>query len=120
MAGSPAMAMPSTARMSRNADQLPTTDDNSVSSAAARSDTAISGLRDQASATAPMTSMETARQPVVTDSARLLVAASTWNSRVNTGSSGWTAYINRKTENPAEKTARLIFQKARLPRATPV
>src|ERR1051325_2601497 len=120
IAGRPAMAIPSMARMSRNIGQLPMTDESSVSNAAARSDTDISGLRDQPSATAPMTSIETARQPVVTDSARLLVAASTWNSRVNTGSSGWTAYINRKTENPAEKHARLIFQKARLPRATPV
>ena len=34
------------------------------------------------------------------------------------GSSGWTAYISRKTEKPAEKTARLIFQKALDPRAT--
>src|ERR1051325_4317661 len=120
IAGRPAMAIPSMARMSRNIGQLPMTDESSVSNAAARSDTVISGLRDQPSATAPMTSIDTARQPVVTESARLLVAASTWNSRVNTGSSGCTAYISRNTENPAENTARLIFQKARLPRATPV
>src|SRR5712691_1637993 len=112
------MATPSTARIRRNIGHSRTTDDNSVSSAAASSEAAMSGLRDHPSATAPMTSIDTARQPVVTDSARLLAAALMWNSRVKMGSSGCTAYISRKTENPAEKTARLIFQKARDPRAT--
>jgi hypothetical protein len=65
-----------------------------------------------------MTSIETARHPVVSDSARLLAAALMWNSFVKIGSSGWTAYISRKTEKPAEKTARLIFQNAREPRLT--
>src|ERR1044071_4813681 len=104
------MAIPSIARMNRNIGHSRTTDDSSVRSAAASSDALISGLRDQPSATAPMTSIDTARQPVVTDSARLLVAALTPNSRVKMGSSGCTAYIRRKTEKPAEKTARLIFQ----------
>src|SRR6267142_2658153 len=117
-AGSPAIATPSMARMNRNIGHSPTNDDSSVSSAAASSERLMIGLRDHPSATAPMTSIETARQPVVTDSARLLVAASTWNSRVKMGSSGCTAYISRKTEKPAEKTARLIFQKALEPRAT--
>src|SRR6267142_165550 len=117
-AGSPAIATPSMARMNRNIGHSPTNDDSSVSSAAASSERLMIGLRDHPSATAPMTSIETARQPVVTDSARLLVAASTWNSRVKIGSSGCTAYISRKTEKPAEKTARLIFQKALDPRAT--
>src|SRR5258705_4340659 len=119
-AGSPAIATPSMARMNRNIGHSPTTDDSSVSSAAASSETLMIGLRDHPSATAPMTSIETARQPVVTDSARLLVAALTWNSRVKIGSSGCTAYISRKTEKPAEKTAKLIFQKAFEPRATSV
>src|SRR5712691_5941457 len=112
------MATPSTARIRRNIGHSRTTDDNSVSSAAASSEAAMSGLRDHPSATAPMTSIDTARQPVVTDSARLLAAALMWNSCVKIGSSGWTAYISRKTEKPAEKTARLIFQKAREPRPT--
>src|SRR5258705_11542651 len=117
-AGSPAIATPSMARMNRNIGHSLTTDDSSVSSAAASSETLMIGLRAHPSATAPMTSIETARQPVVTDSARLLVAALTWNSRVKMGSSGCTAYIRRKTEKPAEKNARLIFQNARDPRAT--
>src|SRR6185436_49335 len=117
-AGSPAIAIPSMARMNRNIGHSPMADDSSVSSAAASSETLMIGLRDHPSATAPTTSIETARQAVVTDSARLLVAALTWNSRVKIGSSGCTAYIRRKTEKPAEKTARLIFQKARDPRAT--
>ena len=104
--------------MSRNIGHSCTTDDSSVSRAAASSETLISGLRDHPSATAPMTSIETARHPVVSDSARLLVAALMWNSRVKIGSSGCTAYIRRKTEKPAEKTARLIFQNAREPRLT--
>src|SRR5438132_10777164 len=78
----------------------------------------MSGLRDHPSARAPMASIDTARQPVVTDSARLLAAALMWNSRVKIGSSGCTAYIRRKTEKPAENTARLIFQKAAEPRLT--
>src|SRR2546423_14972412 len=111
-AGRPATATPSIARMKRNIGHSRTTDESNVSSAAARSDMLISGLRDHPSATAPMTSIDTARQPVVTDRARLLVAASTWNSRVKMGSSGCPAYISRKTEKPAEKAARLIFHKA--------
>ena len=78
----------------------------------------MSGLRDHPSATAPMASIDTARQPVVSESARLLVAALMWNSCVKIGNSGWTAYISRNTENPAENTARLIFQKAGEPRET--
>src|SRR4030095_4980970 len=94
------------------------TDESNVNSAADSSDTLISGLRDHPSATAPMASIDTARHPVVSDSAKLLVAALMWNSRVKIGSRGCTAYITRKTENPAEKTARLTFQKAREPRVT--
>src|SRR5207253_10521312 len=106
------------ARMSRNIGHSRTTEESSVRSPAASSDSAISGLRDQPSASAPMASIDTARQPVVSDSARLLVAALMRNSRVKIGSSGCTAYISRKTEKPAEKTARLIFQKEGWPRAT--
>src|SRR5258705_6529019 len=117
-AGSPAIATPSMARIRRNVGQSRTADESSVRSAAASSDALISGLRDQPSATAPITSIDSARQPVVSESARLLVAALMLNSRVKTGSSGCTAYISRKTEKPAEKTARLIFQNAFVPRAT--
>src|SRR5882672_6983296 len=106
------------ARIIRNIGQSRTTEETSVRSAAARSEALINGFRDHPSATAPMTSIETARQPVVTDRASELAGALMWNSRVKIGSSGCTAYISRKTEKPAEKTARLIFQKARDPRAT--
>src|SRR6266566_4183971 len=99
--------------MNRNIGHSRTIDDNRASS-----ETNMTGLRDHPSATAPMTSIETARQAVVTDSARLLAAGPMWNSLVKIGSSGWTAYICRKAAEPAEKTARLIFQKAREPRPT--
>src|SRR5882672_6875927 len=60
-AGSPAIATPSMARMNRNIGHSPTNDDSSVSSAAASSERLMIGLRDHPSATAPMTSIETAR-----------------------------------------------------------
>src|SRR5947209_6121096 len=112
------MATPSMARISRNIGHSRTIDDSRVRRAAASSDALMSGLRDHPSARAPMASIDTARQPVVTDSARLLAAALMWNARVKIGSSGCTAYIRRKTEKPAENTARLIFQKAAEPRLT--
>src|SRR5258705_2802755 len=102
-AGSPAIATPSMARMNRNIGHSPTTDDSSVSGAAASSETLMIGFRDHPSATAPTTSIETARQPVVTDSARLLVAALTWNSRGKIGSSGCAAYISRQTDKPRDE-----------------
>src|SRR5262245_27611734 len=106
------------ARIRRNIGHSWMTDESSVNNAADSSERLISGLRDHPSARAPMASIDTARHPVVTDRARLLAAALMWNSRVKIGSNGCTAYISRKTENPAEKTARLIFQNAVVPRAT--
>ena len=50
-------------------------DDSNVNNAADSSETLISGLRDHPYATAPIASIDTARHPVVTDSARLLAAA---------------------------------------------
>src|SRR5262249_19242677 len=110
--------MPSTARMRRNAGHARTTEESRVNSAAASSEALMTRFRDHPSATAPTISIDTARQPVVSESARLLVAAFTWNSRVKIGSSGCTAYISRNTENPAANTARLIFQNAGVPRST--
>jgi hypothetical protein len=67
--------MPSIVRMSRKAGHPRTTADSSVSSAAASSDMLMIGFRDQPSAAAPMISIDTARQAVVNDKARLLSAA---------------------------------------------
>ena len=74
-AGKPAIAIPSMARMRRNTGQSWITDESNVKSAADNSERLISGLRDHPSATAPIASIETARHPVVSDRARLLVAA---------------------------------------------
>ncbi len=53
-------------------------------------DSTMTGLRPQASESEPATSIEKARSPVVSDSARLLSAALIRNSSENTGSSGCT------------------------------
>jgi len=89
-AGSPLNAMPSIARTSSSACQPGTNAQMTVSIAAAKSDTTITGFRPRASEREPAIRTDAARRPVVRESERLLSAALTPNSREKTGSSGCT------------------------------
>ena len=89
-AGRPLSARPRRARNSSRICQLGANAAARVSRAEASSETTITGLRPQTSDSELATSMAMASMPVVTDSARLLAAAPSWNSAANSGRSGWT------------------------------
>ena len=89
-AGRPLSARPSSARNTRSAGQLGARAAARVRRAEASREATITGLRPQTSDSELASSMATASSPVVTDSARLLAAAPSWNSAANSGSSGCT------------------------------
>jgi hypothetical protein len=81
--------MPSSARRTSSISQLDAKAAARLSSAAMHIDQAIRLLRPTLSERAPANRIESARQPVETESDSELAAALTAKSRDRTGSSGW-------------------------------
>ena len=89
-AGKPLSASPSSARKISRLLHCSTSAQAIPSSAARPSAATITGLRPQLSASAPDTSRHRARLWVVSESARLLLAADTRKCAANNGSRGCT------------------------------
>jgi hypothetical protein len=90
VAGTPPNTSPSSPRATSSKDQLGAVAQPRLSSAAAHIEPNIRPRRPSVSENAPMARIEIASAPVVDDSASELAAASRWNSRANSASSGWT------------------------------
>ncbi|CJL11968.1 Uncharacterised protein [Streptococcus pneumoniae] len=65
----------------------------------------MTGLRPQLSASAPEISRQSASDSVVSDSARLLLAAETAKCAASNGSNGWMQYNSAKVAKPAQNSA---------------
>jgi hypothetical protein len=63
----------------------------------------------------PATGSEIANSPVVSEIERLLSAALTWNSRMNSGIRGCTQYKSANVENPAANNARFVRRNSAVP-----
>jgi hypothetical protein len=80
-----------------------------VRTAALTSDASMMGLRPNVSDNELMINIDPARKAVVSESARLLAAALTPNSREKTGSNGWTQYRRANVEKPAASIAIFVW-----------
>src|SRR5260221_4664148 len=100
-AGRPLSGTPSRAGARSSHEKFGASAAGSDKRADAVSDSAITALRLPASDSEPATISIGASTPVVSDSARLLVAAETPNSATKTGISGWTQYSSAKVAKPA-------------------
>ncbi|GAA5346802.1 hypothetical protein PLACP1_29630 [Planifilum fimeticola] len=78
-------------------------------------ETTMIGFRPQLSDKEPRSNMETAKEAVVTDNAKLPIAGEMENSCANTGISGCTAYRMEKVTNPPANKAPLARRKAGVP-----
>ncbi|MCY1234376.1 hypothetical protein D9M68_432000 [compost metagenome] len=114
-AASPLRASPTRARISSTPSQVGMAALARVNSAAAISDTTITGLRPRASDSGPVTSRPRASMAVETDSARLLWAAEMEKSLDSTGIIGWMQYNRAKVAKPPENSAREVRMNCGVP-----